>query len=190
MRSQSTVLSRKRYNRFWILCPEQGVCLGVTCGVRRWWTLIPCKQRGGCTNQSLYLINVLFKQLPKSAISREVRTSSFYNIFKQDISHLIPWPRGFTVTWCGWCGLCFWHNPTELAHSSVFCSCVYFCLHGPFNCISFHKLSRQLSAFSLYSSGLISALLVLSTVYLFMKIFLSSDIILCGWLELKHKLTN
>ena len=130
MRSQSTVLSRKRYNRFWILCPEQGVCLGVTCGVRRWWTLIPCKQRGGCTNQSLYLINALFKQLPKSAISREVRTSSFYNIFKQDISHLIPWPRGFTVTWCGWCGLCFWHKPTELALFFLFCSCVYFCLYS------------------------------------------------------------
>ena len=37
------------------------------------------------------------------------------------------------------------------------------------NCISFHKLSRQLSAFSLCSSGLISALLVLSTTYLLGK---------------------
>ena len=32
------------------------------------------------------------------------------------------------------------------------------------NCISSHKFSRQLSAFSLCSSGLISALLVLSTI--------------------------
>ena len=45
-----------------------------------------------------------------------------------------------------------------------FCSLVYFCLYGPFYCISFHKFSRQLSAFSLCFSGLISAILVLSTI--------------------------
>ena len=39
-----------------------------------------------------------------------------------------------------------------------------------FNRISFHNFSRQLSAFSLCSSGLISALLVLSTMYLYMKV--------------------
>ena len=68
-------------------------------------------------------------------------------------------PRGFSFTWWGCCGSCLWHKPTELAHSFLFCSCVCFCLYGPFNCISFHKFSRQLSAFSLCSSGLISALL-------------------------------
>ena len=36
-----------------------------------------------------------------------------------------------------------------------FCSSVSFCLYSPFNCISFHKFSRQLSAFSLCSSGLV-----------------------------------
>ena len=36
------------------------------------------------------------------------------------------------------------HKPTELAHSFLYCSCVYFCLYGPFNCISFYKFSRQL----------------------------------------------
>ena len=60
-----------------------------------------------------------------------------------------------------------WHKPAELVHSFLLCSCVYFCLCGPFNCISFHKFSQQLSAFSFCSSGLISALLVLSTLYLF-----------------------
>ena len=45
-------------------------------------------------------------------------------------------------------------NQTELAHSFSFCSCIYFCLCGSFNCISFQKFSRQLSAFSLYSSVL------------------------------------
>ena len=52
-------------------------------------------------------------------------------------------------------------------------SCVYFCLYGPFNCISFHKFSKQFFAFSLCSSRLISALLVLSTIYCFMKVYLT-----------------
>ena len=81
------------------------------------------------------------------------------------------------------------HSCPKLAHS-FFSSCVYFCLYCPFNCISFHKFSRQLSAFSSCSSSLNSALLVLSTLYLFMKVPLSPDIILCGWLGLKHQLTE
>ena len=64
------------------------------------------------------------------------------------------------------------------------------CLYGPFNRILFHKFSRQLSAFSLCSSSLVSALLVLSTVYLFVKVSFSPDIILCGWLGLKHQVSN
>ena len=59
-----------------------------------------------------------------------------------------------------------WHNPTELAHSFLFCSCVCFCLYGSFTCDSFLKFSRQLSVFSLCSSGLISALLVLSAIHI------------------------
>ena len=58
-----------------------------------------------------------------------------------------------------------------------------------FNFISFHNFF-QLSVFSFCSSGLISALLVLSTTYLFMKVSLSPDIILCSLLGLKHQLTN
>ena len=49
-----------------------------------------------------------------------------------------------------------------------------------FNRISFHKFSEQLIAFSLCSSSLISAFLVLSTVYLVMKVSFSPDIILGG----------
>ena len=86
--------------------------------------------------------------------------------------------------------LSLWHKPTELAHSFLFCSYVCFYQYSPFNCISYNKFSRQLSPFSLCSSGLISALLVLSTIYLFVKVSLSPDIILCGWLGLKHQLTN
>ena len=85
-------------------------------------------------------------------------------------------PRGLTFTWWGCCGLCPWHKLTELAHSFLVCSCVCFCLCGPFNCISFHKFSRKLSAFSICSSGINSAELVLSTIYLFMKVALSPDI--------------
>ena len=42
-----------------------------------------------------------------------------------------------------------------------FCSCVCFCLYDPFNCISFYEFSQQLSNFSLCSSSLSSAILVL-----------------------------
>ena len=75
-----------------------------------------------------------------------------------------------------------WHNPRELARSLSFGSCVYFCVYGPFNCISFNKFSRQLSAFSLCSSGLTFVVVVLSTIYLFMNISFSPDVIPCGWL--------
>ena len=75
--------------------------------------------------------------------------------------------RGLTFSWWRCYGLCLRHKPTELAYSFSFCSCVCFCLYGPFNCISFHELFRHLSAFSLCSSGLISALLVLSAVYVY-----------------------
>ena len=43
---------------------------------------------------------------------------------------------------------------------------------GPFTCISFHKFSRQFSVFSLCSPSFISALLVLSTIYFFLKVSL------------------
>ena len=102
------------------------------------------------------------------------------NCLRAKIFCLPEGPRGLTFTLWRCCRLCLWHKPTKLAHSFLFCSCVCFCLYGPFNCISFHKFSWQLSAFSLCSSGLISALLVLSTIYLFMKVSLSPDIILCG----------
>ena len=101
-----------------------------------------------------------------------------------------PSPCGLTFTWWGCCGLCQRHKPTKLAHSFKFSPCVYFCLYGPFNCISFHKFSQQLTAFSLCFSGLISALLVLSAMYLSIKVSLSPDVIPCGWLGLKHQLTN
>ena len=77
------------------------------------------------------------------------------------------------------------YKPTQLAHSFLFCSCVFFCLYGPFNCISFHKFSLN-SPLSHSLLKIFFCLLVLSAIYLFMKVFLSPDIILCGWVGLKH----
>ena len=73
-------------------------------------------------------------------------------------SALLSGPRGLTFTWWGCYGLCQRHKATELANSFLFCSCVYFSVCGPFNCISFRKFSRQISVFLLFSSGLTSAL--------------------------------
>ena len=64
-----------------------------------------------------------------------------------ECEHLYFFPRGLAFTWWGGYGLCLWHIQTELAHSFLFCSYVYFCPYGPFNCISFHKFSQQLSVF-------------------------------------------
>ena len=61
----------------------------------------------------------------------------------------------FSVT-CGFHPAC----PTPFYSVLVSVSCLY----SPFTCISFHKFSRQLFAFSLCSSHLISALWVLSTI--------------------------
>ena len=98
-------------------------------------------------------------------------------------------PHRLTFSWWGCYGLCLRHKPTELAHSLFWC-CICVCLYGPFTRISFHKFSWQFSAVSLCFSGPISALLVLSTIYLFVKVSLRLDIILCGWLGLKHLITN
>ena len=62
-------------------------------------------------------------------------------------------PCRLTFSWWGCYGLSPKHKLTELAHSSLFCSCVCFCLYGPFNCISFHKFSRQPFAFLLCPSS-------------------------------------
>ena len=87
------------------------------------------------------------------------------------------WLRGLTFTWWGCCGLCFWYKPTELARSFFIVFLCLYLFYGPFDCISFFKVSGQLSAFSLCSFGLISTLLVLSTIYhhLFMYVSLSPD---------------
>ena len=70
------------------------------------------------------------------------------------VYHICDSPLGLTFTWWACCGYVFDRACPLLI---IFCSCVYVCPYGSFNCISFRKVSQQLSAFSLYSSGLISA---------------------------------
>ena len=96
--------------------------------------------------------------------------------------HVFPSSCGLTFSWWGCYGLCQRHKPSKLAHSFLFCSCISFCHYGPFNYISFQKFPGQLSIFSLCFSDVISALLVLSTTYLFMKVSCSPDMIPSGWL--------
>ena len=97
-------------------------------------------------------------------------------------------PRGLTFTWWGCCSLCFWHKPAELAHSSLFCSCVCLSL-SPFPLYFIPYILPTTLCFLTFSD-LIFALLVLSTIYLFRKVSISPDIILCGWLGWKHQLTS
>ena len=73
--------------------------------------------------------------------------------------------RGVDVTVCVW----------KCVHSCLFSTCVYFYHYGPFNCISFRTLQRLAMAieYEMCWSKL-----------------MSPDIILCGWLGLKHQLTK
>ena len=59
-------------------------------------------------------------------------------------------------------------NQPSLPTPFTLFSCL-FLSYGPFTYISFHKFSRQLSVFSLCSPSLISASLVLSTIYIYLS---------------------
>ena len=66
-------------------------------------------------------------------------------------------PHGVTSTW-SICQVYVFCNINQPNLSTPFpLTCAYFCLFGPFNYISFHKLSQQFSAFSHCSSDLVSA---------------------------------
>ena len=73
------------------------------------------------------------------------------------------------------CPLLFISVPVSI---SVFCC-------GPFYYISFHKFSWQLSVFFL-----LLTLFFRRSIYLFMKVSLSPDMIRSRWLGSKHQLTN
>ena len=94
-------------------------------------------------------------------------------------------PHGLTFTWWGSYGLFSDINQLSLPAPFYFCSRVRFCLYGPFNCISFHKFSRQLSAFSLLFRVLFLPYWSFQLYLLFTKVSLSPDLILYGWLGLR-----
>ena len=81
-----------------------------------------------------------------------------------------------------------------LLHSFFFpCSCVFFCLYGPFNCISFYKiLPTNLRFLTLFirSYFCLSDPFTSLYIYISIKSSFSPDVILCGWLGWKHQLTN
>ena len=89
-------------------------------------------------------------------------------------------PGKITSMWWERYGLCQPSLPTPF-YSVLVSISVFMALSTVFHSITF---SRQLAAFSLCSSGLFffffSAFLVLSVIYLFMKVSFSPDIILCG----------
>ena len=132
------------------------------------------------TNRKRRIRNRRIGLLPSQCVTGEIRPSRFFPSTRL--------PRGLTFSWWGCYGLCLGLKPTEVAHSFLFCSCIYFCLYGPFNCISFHKFSRQLSVFWLCSSGLVC--LPCRSFQLHMKASFSPGIIHSGWLGATHQLTN
>ena len=84
--------------------------------------------------------------------------------------HLVGMLRFMSLTW------------NNRACSVLFI--LFLCLflsYDPFNCISFLKFSRQLSTFSLCSSGHTFALLVLSTTYLFLFLWKSLSVLLLSF---------
>ena len=80
-------------------------------------------------------------------------------------------------------GMLWFASKTSTSRACPLLLTLFLCLFlslWPFQLYFIHKFSRQLSAFSLGSSGLNSAVLVLSGVYILMKVSLSPGIILCG----------
>ena len=106
-------------------------------------------------------------------------TLCFQDVVCYTLMPLFLCPQGLTFTQWGRCSSCVCHRP---ARSFLFCSCVRFCLYGPFKLISFHKFSWQLSPSPLGSPGLISASSALSTMYLCMIVSFSPDIIVLSFM--------
>ena len=113
----------------------------------------------GCWAIDTFLCNWINQQIETGFVSSFYTHTHTLSRYLFDQQHKC-WTYNNPALFCLQC-------QPSLAHSFLFCSCVYFCLYGPFNSISFHKFSRQLSVFSLCSSGLMSALLVLSTISLY-----------------------
>ena len=135
----------------------------------------PVGRRGGGGGIKDDSEEILFQSCLREALVSSSGMGRDGHSLTLSIHHFLcrPRPRRLTFSWWEYYSLCHRYKPPKLAHSFLFCSCGCFCLYGPFNSISLHKFSRQLFAFSLCSSGL-------NTIYLFIKVSLSPNIILCG----------
>ena len=98
-------------------------------------------------------------------------------------------PHGLTFTWWGCYSLWQRQNQPSLPALFILFLCVFLSL-WPFHLYLIPYSLPQLSIFSLCSSGLISALLVLSTIHLFVKVSFSPYIIHSCCLASKHHLAN
>ena len=84
----------------------------------------------------------------------------------------------------------FWSDINQPSLPTPFCSVLVSI--SAFMALStvFHSINSPDNCFLLFSSGLISASLVLSAICLFMEVSFSPDIIPNGWLGSEHQLTN
>ena len=95
-------------------------------------------------------------------------------------------PRGLTFTWWGCWSLCFWHKPTELAHILFI---LFVCLFLSLWLVLFHSINSPDNSPLSHSVLPVLYLPYWSfQLYISLRDFFSPDIILCGWLGLKHQL--
>ena len=147
------------------------------------WALPPAaasQQAGKAENKECHITSIIYQCTPPPQLFCH---SWLGCIHESWVPRGSPWPGGDVTAYV--------YDITNRACpllSILFL--IHFCLYGPFNCISSHKFSWQPSIFSLCSSGLICALLVLSIVCLLTKVSFSPDIIPCSRLGPKHQLTN
>ena len=115
-----------------------------------------------------WMFVVVFVLLTNHLIpSRRVLSHPPSHLLQVEPVHTQQHTCGLTFAWLGYCGLCQRHRPTELAHSFLFRSCVYFifmaspwilpatlrsltlffqsyfCLIGPFNYPSVYEILPQ-----------------------------------------------
>ena len=150
-------------------------------------TLVDSKQNTASNgSRSLLTRDISCNQIKQVTFIWTPDSNSDHRAFHKSTEQHTADPRGLTFSWWGCYDLCLRHKPAKLAHSfySVLVPVsVFIALSTVFQSIN----SPDTSPLCHFSSGLI---LVLSTIYLFMTVFLSRDIIICGWLGLKHQLTN
>ena len=136
-------------------------CIHVNCHLHSPWSYMHCRW---ALNKSSLLLSFI------NNYSHSIKTNA----------------HGLTFTWWECRGLCLRRKPTDLAHSFLFCSCVCFCLYGPFNFISFHKFFLQLCFLTLFFWPYFCFISPFNYISLYDSLPRSWFSVLCGGLVLKH----